>query len=119
MADQAHAARRRFMIAMLLAVVSSCFITFLSTLMTYYKIGANSSYLTRWYGSSPFNTLHRHITLPQAPNLGAISAMGIGGIVGFLLMILRAKLIWWPLHALGYILSDSWAMYNLWSCVLY
>ena len=36
--------------------------------------------------------------------------MGIGGIVGFLLMIFRAKLIWWLLHALGYILSDSWAM---------
>ena len=118
MADHAHADRQRFMISMLVAVVLSCLITFLSTLTTYYKIGANSSYLTRWYGSDPFNTLHRYITLPQAPNLGAISAMGIGGAIGSLLMILRAKLIWWPFHALGYILSDSWAMYNLWSCVL-
>ena len=118
MVDQAHADRQRFMISMLVAVVLSCLITFLSTLTTYYKIGANSSYLTRWYGSDPFNTLHRYITLPQAPNLGAISAMGIGGVIGSLLMILRTKLIWWPFHALGYILSDSWAMYNLWSCIL-
>jgi len=82
------------------------------------KIGAHSSYLRQWYGSDLLNTLHRYIILPQAPNLGAISAMGTRGAIGSLLMILRAKLIWQPFHALGYILSDSWAMYNLWGCVL-
>ena len=26
--------------------------------------------------------------------------------------------MWWPFHPLGYVLIDSWAMYNLWTPVL-
>ncbi len=44
--------------------------------------------------------------------------MGIGAVVASLLMVLRMQFIWWPFHALGYILASSWAMYNLWTCVL-
>ena len=43
--------------------------------------------------------------------------MGVGFIFTISLMMLRARFIWWPLHPLGYALSSTWGMYNLWSCI--
>jgi hypothetical protein len=58
------------------------------------------------------------LTHPTDPDVPAAAFMGFGAVVGFALMALRMRFIWWPFHTLGYILASSWAMYNLWTCVL-
>ena len=122
MIDHAHANRRQFMVAMFIAVIASSILCFVAALQMYYKYGAASGHIggimTRWYGHAPYTRLQRQITLPTSTDGMGVSFMGIGAVVASLLMVLRMQFIWWPFHALGYILASSWAMYNLWTCVL-
>ena len=34
-----------------------------------------------------------------------------------LMMLIRTKFLWWPLHPLGYAMANSWGMANLWCCL--
>ena len=43
--------------------------------------------------------------------------MGGGLVFTVLLMLLRARFLWWPLHPLGYATAQSWGMGNLWCCL--
>lgn len=40
--------------------------------------------------------------------------MGVGFIFTILLMVLRMRFFWWPLHPAGYIVSTGWAMNCVW-----
>jgi hypothetical protein len=114
--------RRQFLIAILLAVVVSSVLCFVAALDMYYDIGAttgrDAGVMTRWYGETPYARLQSQLTHPTDPDIPAVAFMGLGAVVGFALMTLRMRFIWWPFHTLGYILASSWAMYNLWTCVL-
>ena len=43
--------------------------------------------------------------------------MAGGFFLGGLIYWLRMRLLWWPLHPLGYAMANSWAMHNFWSCL--
>ena len=122
MAERTGAGYRKLFYAMLVAVVASSFFCFLTALQMYYKYGAASGHIpttmTRWYGESLYSRLQRQLSYPVNANPIAIGSMGFGAIMGLFLMYMRMRFIWWQFHALGYILASSWAMYNLWSCVL-
>jgi len=122
MAERTGANHRKLFYAMLVAIVASSFFCFLTALQMYYKYGASSgnipTTMTRWYGESLYSRLQRQLNYPADANPIAIGAMGFGAVAGSFLMYMRMRFIWWQFHALGYILASSWAMYNLWSCVL-
>jgi hypothetical protein len=40
--------------------------------------------------------------------------MGIGAILTYALMIARSRLMWFPLHPIGLLLSLTWAMEQIW-----
>lgn len=122
MAERTRTSYRNLFYAMLVATVASSFFCLLTALQMYYKYGGASGVIpgtmTRWYGESTYSRLQQQLTYNTAANPMAIGAMGVGAIIGLSLMYMRMRFIWWPFHTMGYILADSWAMYNLWSCVL-
>ena len=122
MAERAKSSYRKLFYAMLIAIVASSFFCLLTALQMYYKFGASSgnipTTMTNWYGESSYSRLQNQLNYPTGSNPVAIGAMGFGALAGLFLMYMRMRFIWWQFHALGYILASSWAMYNLWSCVL-
>ena len=95
--------------------------TFWLLLDSYYRHGAESGYYdpsTLGFGRGIFRQLENWLTYPQGTDSIAVAFMGGGVGIAGLLMVLRTRFIWWPLHPLGYAMANSWGMYNLWSCVL-
>jgi hypothetical protein len=122
MAEHTNTSYRKLFYAMVVAIVASSFFCFLTALQMYYRFGASSgnipSTMTDWYGESLYSGLQQQLSYHVSANPMAIGAMGFGAVIGLLLMYMRTRFIWWQFHTLGYILASSWAMYNLWSCVL-
>ncbi len=122
MAERARASQRKLLYAMLIAIIASSFFCLVTSLQMYYRYGASSgnipTTMTRWYGESSYSRLQQQLTYPVGSDLIATGAMGFGAVFGSFLMYMRMRFVWWPFHALGYILASSWAMYNLWTCVL-
>ncbi len=61
-----------------------------------------------------FNTAHNLITQPSqaaAPRLGALA---FGSVAMGLVMFMRARFYWWPVHAIGLLAASGWHARRLW-----
>ena len=70
----------------------------------FFGSGARTAFV---YTASLLNT-------PTGPNWGGWLHTGIGAGVMALLMLARQRLLWWPLHPLGYPIGVIWAMNQIW-----
>lgn len=82
-----------------------------------YKLGAVQMYSYVYQGNPvwAFNnaaTVLNH-SQPSLPLLGPLN-FGIGALVTLLLATLRMRMIWFPLHPLGFALSGTWTMMVFW-----
>jgi hypothetical protein len=71
---------------------------------------SDSTYLAR----DPFIRLQRLLTHPTEPSLAAAAAIGIGSALTLSLLALRTRFLWWPFHPVGYAISSSLSMAQLW-----
>ncbi len=120
LAERTGINNRRLLMAILLATLVGGVVTAWTLLAQYYRHGAASGHFGPWalgLANSAFRPLQNWLTYPTTTNYTYISFMGGGFIFTILLMLLRARFIWWPFHPLGYALSSTWGMYNLWSCI--
>jgi len=88
---------------------------------SYYRHGAESGYYETWalgFGRGVYRQLEGWLTFPRDPDLTGVGFMGVGFLLTGLMMVVRAKFLWWPLHPLGYAMANSWGMDNLWCCLL-
>ena len=111
---------RNMVAAILLATVIGSAITFWLLLEIYYRHGAASGYFwssTLGFGRHAYGVLENWLSFPQGYDGPALVFTGGGLGVAGLLMVLRARFLWWSLHPLGYAMANSWGMYNLWSCL--
>lgn len=116
-----HTDSRKLPFAMMLSTLSGIVIVFILFPYAYYKFGALSpslSYSTDYYGAEPFTQLQWRLSYPTQPNYLNTSLKGIGFAFASFLMLMRTRFVWWPLHPLGYALSNGWAMAQLWSCMV-
>lgn len=120
LAERTGINNRRLLMAILLATVVGGVVTAWILLAKYYRHGAASGHFGPWalgLANSAFRPLQNWLNYPTTTNYTYISFMGTGFIFTIALMLLRARFIWWPFHPLGYALSGTWGMYNLWSCI--
>lgn len=120
LAERTGINNRRLLTAILLATLVGGIVTTWTLLDKYYRHGAASGHFGPWalgLSNSAFSPLQNWLTYPTTPNFTYMSFMGIGFIFTISLMILRSRFIWWPFHPLGYALSSTWGMYNVWSCI--
>jgi len=112
---------RRMALAILIATSVGSIVIFWLLLDSYYQHGAESGYYETWalgFGRGVYRQLEGWLTFPRAPDLTGVGFMGVGFLLTGLMMVVRAKFLWWPLHPLGYAMANSWGMYNLWCCLL-
>jgi hypothetical protein len=117
-AERTRIDNRRLLIAMAVAIVFGTVCAFWGLLLVLEKNGATQvSGLGEWFGREGWNWTHSYFTAPHphqpyplyAIVIGALSAVGLGA--------LRMAITWWPLHPVGFAVSGSWSMDQLWMSV--
>jgi len=93
---------------MLVAAVSSL-TAFWAYLHIFYRIGSTGSFA--W---EPFNRLHQWLTLSQPIDYPAIGFTGFSFLFTLFIMFMRRRFLWWPFHPVGYLLSGTWSVDNIW-----
>jgi len=116
-AQQTQTSARRMLVAMLVALAIGIFGGFWAMLHVGYKYGMEASAVGpgAYFGREPYSrNLLPWISSPQPPNTGATIATGAGLGFALLLAVARMRFAWWPFHPVGYAVSGSWSMSQLW-----
>ncbi|MBT6144213.1 MAG: hypothetical protein HOH74_02215, partial [Gemmatimonadetes bacterium] len=100
------------LLAILLSLVSSiCTILYLA-----YEYGGIN--LNSWFFDggtrAPFEFIAQKLNTPTGPSLEGWVNTALGAGFMTLLMAARHRLLWWPLHPVGYPISMVWLMDQLW-----
>ena len=96
-------------------VISSC-----SSLLVYYKYGANSC--EQWRVSSgrwAYDELSRWLNNPQPSSPSALFYIGFGALFCAFLVFMRLQFLWWPFHPVGYAVANTFTMQYLWAPFLF
>ena len=116
LAQQTRMSARRMLIAMSVALAIGILGGFWSMLHVGYKYGMQASVVGpgNVFGNEPFRNLHGWMSSPQPPNTEATIATGVGMACALALAVMRMRFAWWPFHPVGYAVSGSWSMEQLW-----
>ena len=112
---------KRMSVGIIFASVITAIATFWFMLDLFYRHGADTGYFDVWatgLGREAFNQLQNWINYPTSISLPDLLAMFGGAVFVLLVMSVRTRLFWWPLHPLPYAMAGSWGMFNLW-CPLF
>ena len=118
-AQRARIGYRKLFGAILIAVVAGTTAAFWTELHAYYKLGgaAKVSWVAPIYGLEPCARLEGWLKGTAPPTGYAAYAVGIGFAFTVILNALRMRLPWFPFHPVGYAISSSWSLHQLWICM--
>jgi hypothetical protein len=118
LAERAHLDQRRFALAIGAATLLGAVCAFWALLHVTYQTGLMTARFTGpagWaFGDEPWQRMTRWVTTPAPAKAGPNWAYFFGLGFTFLLVWLRARYLWWPLHPAGYVVSSSFALQRLW-----
>ena len=120
MSERRNINLRHTSIAILLATAIGVVVSFWFLLDSFYRHGHDTAHFhphSLWYGRMAYGQLENWLNYPREADGPALAFMGGGFGLTAVLMFLRTRFLWWPLHPLGYVTADSWGMFNLWSCI--
>ena len=120
MSERRNINPRHTAIAILIATAIGVAVSFWFLLDAFYRHGHDSAHFhphSLWYGRMAYGQLENWLNYPREADGPALAFMAGGFGFTALLMFLRTRFLWWPLHPLGYVTADSWGMFNLWSCI--
>ncbi|MFC1717557.1 DUF6785 family protein [Candidatus Poribacteria bacterium] len=120
-AEQANISPRRMVVAILIAVTLGVILGFWLQLHSFYKFGADSGYFNQWstgYGKQFYGRLRNYIYRPTNTDHIKLLFMGIGFSFMVMLVYLRVRFFWLPLHPLGYAMASNQEMSDLWAPIL-
>ena len=120
MSERRNINLRHTSIAILLATAIGLVVSFWFLLDAFYRHGHDSAHFhphSLWYGRMAYGQLENWLNYPREADAPALAFMAGGFGLTAVLMFLRTRFLWWPLHPLGYVTADSWGMFNLWSCI--
>ena len=115
-ADVIGIKNRRLLLTMIIAGLLSLICSFWSNLDMMYRDGALAK-VTRfrfWVGRGAFAKLEKWLLYPVSSDWLGISFMGMGVFLTLVLLVLRIRFFWWPLHPAGYLLAVSFAIDYFW-----
>ena len=117
-AERLKMSNRRYLMAMFAAIIAGIVCSFWAILWVFDRYGATQiSGLGEWFGHETWNFVDRWFTAPQPHQPQPTYAIFIGLAFALGLAALRLNLRWWPFHPVGYAISGSWSMDQLWMCV--
>ena len=120
LAERTNIRVKRLAWAMVIACLLGALSAFWAHLDIAYRIGmeikAPSPSLTA-FGREPYDRLSGWLSYPTLTQKPETVSMGIGFIMTFLLMAMRMRFFWFPLHPAGFAITTSWGMNKVWSCL--
>lgn len=122
MAERTSMSYRRLFVAILIAAVAGTLASFWSELHICYHVGAASKVapptVPLIFGGEPFNRLDGWLRGVKPPVENIRIAILVGFLLTILLNSLRMRFFWFPFHPVGFAISGSWSMHQLWVCML-
>lgn len=115
MAERTRMNNRRLWVVMMLSVLVAVPVSFGSLLYMTYNMNTAPGSGFAW---ETFNRLQGRLMTPTGPDLPAIFFLGVGFLFTFLLMGMRMRFLWWPLHPAGYALSTNFGIDYIWFCLV-
>ena len=116
LAEHAGINSKRLAAAMMIAVAVGVISALWALRHAAYDIGVASGF-AGFVGipGESFPRLASWIQYPSNTNSGQFGFIGIGFLFSLLLIFLRSRFLWWPLHPVGYALSTSgWVINYIW-----
>ncbi len=111
---------RRYLIAMFVAIPASIASAFWAMLWVFDKYGAAAQAVGpgELFGREAWEEVYQWFTTPEIHQLQPTYAILFGLGVSIFLAVLRMAFRWWPLHPVGFAISGSWGMEQIWLCVM-
>jgi hypothetical protein len=121
MAEKSGMALRGLPGLMLLGIGAGAIASVLVMLHVMYQLGAASGKVVECVtlAGEPWNRLGTWIASPSSTNWYAMSARGVGLLLTAGLFAVRNAGIWCPFHPIGVAMAGSWAMYKIWSSLMF
>ena len=121
MAERAAMSYRKLFVAIMIAMVAGTIASFWSQLHIYYNLGAASKMVPPTvpliFGGEPYARLDGWLKAAPPPARNIAWAVAIGFIFTIFLNTLRMRFFWFPFHPVGFAVSSSWSMHQLWMCM--
>ena len=108
---------RRMFGAILLATVLGILSVFWAFEHQAHTFGAGAKFSDGyWMAQEGFERMNSWVngTQDKRPNIGAVTAMGVGLLTTLTLLFFRLRYFGFPLHPIGYAVSSSWAIHLMW-----
>lgn len=109
---------RSFTWPLALATVAGVALAFWAMLHVGFDVGLEGGKFTGpgiWaFGNDEWQQLGRRLTTSQPLDRGWLWAYVFGAAVTGLLVALRQRFLWWPLHPAGWVVSNSFALQRIW-----
>jgi hypothetical protein len=113
--------QRKLLAVMTISIVVAIGVTHYASLSLIYSKGALS--MQHWtYVQAPtgyFQRMANRIQWPSETNWPQVYSMIGGAVVTFLLLFMRRRFLWWPLHPIGYLLGATYPPYQLWFSIFF
>lgn len=109
--------QRRMTVALALAAVVGLLSAYIAVIDPHYRWGADSAHvwqLLKHFGNESWGRLSSHLSTPQRPEPASLIAMLVGFLTTCGLFICRIRLVGFPLHPVGFAVSSSWSMDQVW-----
>jgi hypothetical protein len=122
MAERTSMSYKRLFGAIMIAAVAGTIASFWTELHICYQVGAASKVapptVPLIFGGEPFNRLDGWLRGVEVQTQNIRIAIVVGFLLTILLNSLRMRFFWFPFHPVGFAISGSWSMHQLWMCML-
>lgn len=122
MSDPVKLGKRKIVQGALVAIPLSFLISYITIIRTGYSFGALNAQKTWFFHIGPVLVGREIATKLQHPVGKDIIVprwifTGLGAGFTFFLIFMRYRFLWWPVHYLGFPISDSWMTGQAWSSI--
>ena len=109
--------RRRWLVWAMVSAMAVAMLGSICTILALaYEYGALNLHRQYFNGfaNRPFDFATRLISSPTGPHWPGWGWTGLGAAIMGVMMYARHHLMWWPLQPIGYVVSGTWIMDNIW-----
>ncbi len=115
-AERTKTKGKKLLFPIMLATAVGTIATFGINLHLSYKFGSSARIMgyASGYGVESFGRLNQWLSYPTQTDYVAVSFMGIGLLLSFIIMLMRLRFFWWPFHAAGLAITGTWSTSHMW-----
>lgn len=113
--------QRKMTVAMAVAALVGLVAAYIGALDPHYRYGVDSAKtwgLFQHFGNESWGRLASYINTPQRPEPGSLYGVIVGFLTCTALFVVRMQYVGFPLHPVGYAVSSSWSLDQVWLSLL-